>query len=593
MIQQRLLQIIYLLSLTGCITLCSCAELNIDDFSVGINEGEGTTGLAPDGENQTIEELLFNPETSIVPPISLADIQEKVSNIDLVKEVNKIERLDSASAGDVASVSGIPETGKLNLTITSAISTALKNNHNIVSESLQPAITQTQEAVARAAFDPSLKAKVQKKFQDQDYTSSNSLLTESEDLGENTTEVEIGLQEYLPTGTQLELGYELVYDYEKAKYSALNNSTYQNTTEQTHTFEFTVTQRLLRGFGLDTNLARLRQARINTDISYWQFYGYVENFVAQVETDAWDYIYAIESARILQSSLKLAETDYEDTLKMIARGKQAVSAKYAPLSRIAQTREQLVEAMNSVNQARLNLLQLISPSEPDYWTQDIDITFDLIPDNDSIGICGEHIALALDHRPDIRQAMLQIKTDELEVVYTKNGLLPELDFFASAGWSTYSQTVTNYQAQNSNNTGKQYAVGLSLDYNFGSRQERAEYQRAQLTHAQAKQALQNQKTLVIKDVTTAYANLRGTLGNIKNYSLTRIAMNNNYEAEKKLLRGGKTTTYQVAQALDDLVESQLSELEAVIEFRKALIQMFLSDSSILQRRGIYLHSPKK
>ncbi len=589
--KKRLIIIQCLVILTICIMLCSCAELDVDEFAVSINDDGNVENLDPNEISEPVKDMFVAPETSIVPPISIDDIKKNMDDIKLLEEVSQVEEVDSSLAGDVSQVSGVTENGKIKFTISSAISTALKNNHDIAAESLQPAITRTNEDVERAAFDPSISANIQKQFMDQDYTYNNTAGTETEDLGQDTTQVEVALQQYLPTGTTLELGYEMVYDSDATRYAARGNSELQKSYDQTQGMEFSVTQKLLRGFGLDANLAKLRQARINSDISYWEFYGYVENFVAEVEVAVWDYIYAIESARILRDSLKLTEQDYQDTLKMIEYGKLAVSNKYAPLSRIAQTRQQLVSAMNSVVQARVSLLQLLSPNDPDYWSQDIDMSFDLLPDNDSIGPCPEHIQLALKRRPDIHEALLEIKADELQVVYTKNGLLPELDFFASAGWSHYSQVFKNFEASSNSNSAAKYAFGLKFQYNFGSRAERAEHRSAQLTHAQAKQALLNQRTLAVKDVTAAYADLRSALGNIKNYSLTRIAMTKNYEAEKKLLRGGNATTYQVAQALDDMQSSQLDELNAVVEFRKALVQMFLSDSSILQRRGINLHAP--
>lgn len=275
---------------------------------------------------------------------------------------------------------------------------------------------------------------------------------------------------------------------------------------------------------------------------------------------------------------------------MIEHGKLAQSDKYAPLSRVAQQREQLVAAIGAVAENRITLLQLLSPNQPDYWARDVELSFDLLPGNDNVDICPEHIELALQSRPDILQANLQIRKNKLEVVYTKNGLLPELDFFVSTGWSKYSQTFSPSGYEKNKDSSASFSAGLTLQYNFGSRQEQAVYTSALLTHEQAQLALVNQKTLVIKDVTSAYAALRTALGNIKNSSLTRLAMTNTYEAEKQQLRGGDSSPYQVGQALDDMQESRLRELGAVIAFRKALVQLFLSDSSILPRRGIKINS---
>ena len=44
----------------------------------------------------------------------------------------------------------------------------------------------------------------------------------------------------------------------------------------------------------------------------------------------------------------------------------------------------------------------------------------------------------------------------------------------------------------------------------------------------------------------------------------------------------------VAQAQRDLLLSELAEIEAVVDYRIALINLFLAEGSLLERRGIRL-----
>ena len=49
---------------------------------------------------------------------------------------------------------------------------------------------------------------------------------------------------------------------------------------------------------------------------------------------------------------------------------------------------------------------------------------------------------------------------------------------------------------------------------------------------------------------------------------------------------GQSTAILVAQASRDLVASRIEEIEAVIEFRKALAELYRLEGSLLERRGI-------
>jgi outer membrane protein TolC len=52
------------------------------------------------------------------------------------------------------------------------------------------------------------------------------------------------------------------------------------------------------------------------------------------------------------------------------------------------------------------------------------------------------------------------------------------------------------------------------------------------------------------------------------------------------LRVGASTPLELAQAQRDLVESQLAELQAMIEYRLARVELYRCEGSLLERRGL-------
>jgi outer membrane protein TolC len=53
---------------------------------------------------------------------------------------------------------------------------------------------------------------------------------------------------------------------------------------------------------------------------------------------------------------------------------------------------------------------------------------------------------------------------------------------------------------------------------------------------------------------------------------------------------GASTTLLVAQAQRDLLASRIAEVEAVVNYRIALIELYLVEGSLLERRGVRIEA---
>ena len=66
---------------------------------------------------------------------------------------------------------------------------------------------------------------------------------------------------------------------------------------------------------------------------------------------------------------------------------------------------------------------------------------------------------------------------------------------------------------------------------------------------------------------------------------TRILQEDTVWAEQERYAVGSSTALLVAQAQRDLLEAQIAEVEAVISYRLALIDLYVAEGSLLDRRG--------
>ena len=170
-----------------------------------------------------------------------------------------------------------PPSGPLKITTTDAVLLSLTNNRSLIVEKLNPSITRTFEETERAVFDPNLEAEISGGRTDAERQARAGSLTE--DYAENEGVGVISLSQYFPTGTTVILEGSAEMD---------DSSLYQDAFYWSR-LGLTVNQAILRGYGSDVNLVRLRQARLETRMSEFELRGFTLALVAQVEETFWDY----------------------------------------------------------------------------------------------------------------------------------------------------------------------------------------------------------------------------------------------------------------------------------------------------------------
>ena len=208
----------------------------------------------------------------------------------------------------------------------------------------------------------------------------------------------------------------------------------------------TATQSLLRGYGLDVNLASLRQARLDTRSSEYELRGFAESLVAQTEEAYWDCALAQQQIQITEKSLALANDQLRETLDRIQLGNVAATEKVAAEAEVALRQEDLINARSAFDAARLLLLRLLSPSG-NTFERDLELLDQPSAKEEPVDNLADHIQAALRMRPDLNQARLLVERDELQIVKTKNGLLPQLNLFVTLGRTGYASSFRGFRQQ--------------------------------------------------------------------------------------------------------------------------------------------------
>ncbi|HEY8665892.1 MAG TPA: TolC family protein, partial [Tepidisphaeraceae bacterium] len=428
-------------------------------------------------------------------------------------------------------------------------------------------------------FDPALTGQVQAGKSDR---AAGGGTTRRRDVIANTASAQASVQQFFPTGTTVAV--DATADY--------NDFDFYSDTAR---LGLTVTQSLLRGAGADVNLAALREARIDTKLSQYELRGFAESLVAQVEETYWDYALSQRQIDIFTESLSLAGQQLDQTNELIRVGKLAETERAAAEAELATRREDLINARANLESTRLRLLRLLNPpgaagaddgeTSGNFWSRPIQLRNHPFIPADVLDDVENHADLALQMRPDLNQARLQVQRGDLEIVRTRNGLLPRMDLFVTLGKTGYS---SSFGGAISDLKGKGYdaAVGLRFDLPITSRDAEAQFRRAVLTREQSTEAVNNAAQLVQVDVRTAYVEVQRTAQQIVATAATRRLQEVKLTTETEKFRIGKSTSLLVAQAQRDLVASQINEIEAVVSHLKALVELYRLEGSLLERRRI-------
>jgi len=460
----------------------------------------------------------------------------------------------------------------LAITIEDALLLTLENNRSLTLERLTRPIRGTYEEEERAVFDPVLGASLEYSIGSSDELSRN--LPVISKTREKQAEGRVGISRFYATGTDIELNL-----------TSRRTWTQWYSDWQENRIGLNVTQALLKGRGVDVNLARLRQAGIDSRASGYELRGFAEALATLVEKTYWEYALAEHRIRIFEASLEVVDQQLRETEEMINVGTLAETELTAVEAEKALRRQNLINARSELANKRLQLIRLVNPAGPNLWDREVRLLDSPSVPNVTLEAVEPHVKLALRFRPDLNQARLGVSRGDLEIVRTRNGLLPKMDLFITLGKSGYADS---FSGSISDITDDSYdaLVGLTFQYPFKNRGAEARHQRAVLSKNQALKALENLSQLIELDVRSAYIEVNRAQKQISATSLTRELQEEKLRIEAEKFRVGRSTNFLLAQVHRDLVSSQISEVEAVVSYLKALVELHRLEGSFFERRGI-------
>ena len=467
--------------------------------------------------------------------------------------------------------------GPLELSIEDVTFLALRNNQDLQVQQLNPVIAGTFERIERGVYDPELFAEL---VYSEEVASESSRAT-GEQFAVESVDVDLaaGIRQDLPSGTSLEASVEQQRDQSS-----------RAPDQRAARLGLTVTQSLLQGFGPAVNLVSIRQAELDTLASIYELRGFTEALIAQAETAYWNYVLALEELSIFQSSLNIARRQRDEVEQQIEVGLLPETEGAAARAEVALREQALINARSLLEERRLRLLQVINVDQDSLLDREVRAASDPGTASEPIRDRAQRLALARQSRPDLAEARLRLKQGRLETIVTRNGLLPRLDLFMDLGRTGYGESTSAAHKELDADT-YDVSAGVRLSHALGNRAAMALDEQARATFLQAREAVRNLGQIVRLEVSLAVNEVERARQQISASEATRRLEEQTARAEEERFDVGSSTALLVAQAQRDLLASQIAEVRAIIEYRIALVELYLAEGSLLQRRGVVVGDP--
>ncbi|MFO0905295.1 MAG: TolC family protein [Pirellulales bacterium] len=573
---------------------------------------------------------------------------------------NRVEYPDVAAATIEASVT---ETAPMSLhqtehtpwpmTPEEAVQTALANSTvlrdlggqvlaapGITRSILNPSIVETDPRFgvesALSAFDAQFLAGFT--AEKNDYISNNRFLAGGTNfLQQDLNALRLQLSKKAATGTEYIFRHNVNYDFNNAPGNYVPNLPW------TVFVEGEFRHPLMQGGGVDFNRIAgpsatpgqyngVMIARLNVDVSLTDFELGLRDLVNNVENAYWDLYYAY---RDLEAKVEARDKALVIWQRLDARRKE--QALKTP-DKEPQAREQYLRLEEEVQLALTGRIQGGTRAAGDMGggtfrgvggVQVAERRLRLLlglPINDgrmivpSTAPCPAEVkfewrevtAEALARRAELRRQRIQVKRRELELVASRNFLLPRFDLIGRYRWRGTGHDLLNpnpqpadplsgayidnaYQNLTSGDF-QEWRLGGELSLPVGFRQGHSAVRNAQLMLARDRAVLVEQERHVVHDLSNAYAELQRAYDNCRLVFNRRVAARKRLEQiEANLPRDGdgagdKVELYlsDALEALRRVVEADSSYHAALIEYALAMKNVHFEKGSLLEYNNVYL-----
>jgi outer membrane protein len=351
------------------------------------------------------------------------------------------------------------------------------------------------------------------------------------------------------------------------------------------------TQPLLRGLRVDALRQSVLQSKNALSIADVQLAQRITLTSRNVRFAYYNLVLAISSANVAQGSLDLARQSFKNNQRRVEVGTMAPIDIVEAEAEVARQEENVIVRQAVIQSAEDILRTLIlNPAAPDFWTTKLEPAEQPVLTEQKVDLDAS-IKNALANRTDLAILRKQIESVDLDIKFNRDQRLPAVNLQANYGTSGVGGTrrvladngidVLSSETRPFNdvlrdvfaNSYRNWSFTVNVSYPIGTSQADAALASSRLEREQATTGLRQLELAITSQVREAVRDISTTLQRVQATRKARDLMERRLEAENKRLSVGIGNTFQVIQAQRDLDNAKQSELNAIIDYNRALIDL--------------------
>jgi outer membrane protein TolC len=455
-------------------------------------------------------------------------------------------------------------------------------------------------------LDPALTGTIQ--YDNLNQQQTTTFLTGTNTLKQNTGTYNFGYQQGFITGT--------LFNFAFNNSRSTTNSVRSNYSPQVNSyFQAKATQHLLQGFGPWLNTRFMLQARNDRRITDSAFRQQLLYTVTQVENIYWGLVSAYEDEQAKERALAQSSQLTADNRKQLEIGTLAPLDVVNSDSAVASDKQALVASQTNLEYQQLLMKQAIARNLNDPALSGAPVIptdrvgLDRLPEEDTPA--EELVRQAYANNPQIEQATLNMKNNEITIKAFKNNLLPTVDAYAYYGGAalggaqnpalscsnsaipipcppgTVPTTGYGDALQNSfNNTYPDKGVGVSINIPLRNRIAQADQARSQMEYRQSQMRLQQLYTQIRMQVINGQYALTNDRAQVQAAQAARDFATQSLDAEQKKYKLGASTTALVLQQQRNLATADNNLISATAAYARDRVALGQLLSNLLDKYGI-------
>jgi outer membrane protein TolC len=534
---------------------------------------------------------IFLLMTLAVPAMASDWVEEFLRRYEPAKGATLVASNSTESLGQLI------RTGEVPVTLSDVINLLIDNNLDIRSNRYGPRSTYWQSLVFYRALQPSVRFSFNRV--------QNTTLSTNQVNGTvpNVTQLRsiytVGFSQALATGTSVTVDATLNRVESTSNFNLFNPS-------YTGQITYSIGQHLLRDRGRLPNMRQIRISQNNEKVSEIGFEIQLTSLLAQAQKSYWDLVFANQDLGVKQRSLELANRTLVENKMKVEIGTLAPIDVLQTEADVAVRKEQLVLSTFNVTSAEDQIKKMTSSDK------DPSMFFVKLRAQDSpkrpeavqIPTLEEAIRVALENRPEMRQALIEMENKDIDVQYMRNQRLPAFDVTASynqngAGGTKIERSglagsasriipggVGNAFGQLFSYDFTGYSLGFSFVLPLSNKAADADLERSLNEQRLSKSKMDVMAQQIALEVRNSLTQVEMNRARIETAKISHELAEKKMEGERDKFNLGSSTLRFVLEEQRNVAQAESNELQAVVNFTKSLIDLDRAMGLTLSKNNI-------